>query len=149
MGFVQNITLKQMHAISKMNNRTVAQCLDGLENKFLSLDEDDRKFTKHMHDKLSLLIAEVGDPFLQNARLVAQQFKSLSRSSPTTPGDAFVIAFRVFTDTHSDSFINEKLEFRPLKSHMTQQHTYEDNPDIDTFSRRIHREFATEIEQAS
>ena len=135
-----------MNVLLKMNDWTVAKCLDGLENRFHFLDDTDRDFTRHLHDQLSLLIAEIGDPFFQQARLVAQQFRSLSRSSPTTPGDAFVIAFRVFTDAHSSSYTNERFEFTPLTSHMTQQHTYEGNPDIHVFSNKIRRELGVEVE---
>ena len=139
----------QMNVLLKMNDWTVAKCLDGLENRFHFLDDTDKDFTRHLHDQLSLLIAEIGDPFFQQARLVAQQFRSLSRSSPTTPGDAFVIAFRVFTDAHSSSYTNERFEFTPLTSHMTQQHTYEGNPDIHVFSNKIRRELGVEVAAGS
>lgn len=138
-----------MNVLLKMNDWTVAKCLDGLENRFHFLDDTDKDFTRRLHDQLSLLVAEIGDPFFQQARLVAQQFRSLSRSSPTTPGDAFVIAFRAFTDAHSSSYTNERFEFTPLTSHMTQQHTYEGNPDIHVFSNKIRRELGVEVEAGS
>ena len=136
--------LEPMHLnlLAKMDGWTVASCCEGLRGKFLFASEAEREFVRDLYESLQKLTESIGNPFFEEARLVAQPFKERCKSSADTPGEASVIAFRTITDVHENTPISDQLHFTPLKFFITQQHTYKDTPDLEIFSRRIYREFA-------
>ena len=131
-----------LNLLAKMDGWTVANCCEGLREKFLFASETERYFVRELHEGLRALADSVGNSLFEEARLVAQPFKERCKSLTESPGEAFIVAFRTITDIHEKNTINDQLQFMPLKFFITQQHTYRESPDLEVFSRRIYREFA-------
>ena len=130
--------------ISRMDNWTVAACLERLRKLSEISAPDERQFIDQLHDGIVALADQVKYPFFLEARLTARPLRAPCRGLEGTmsAGQATIIAFRVMTDVHQSRSPNHQVEFTPSRFFLCQQHVYPDAPDHAIFARRIHREFA-------
>lgn len=130
--------------ISRMDNWTVAACLERLHKLSEISAPDERQFIDQLHDGIVALADQVKYPFFLDARLTARPLRAPCRGleGATSAGQATIIAFRVMTDIHQSRSPNHQVEFTPSRFFLCQQHVYPDAPDHAIFARRIHREFA-------
>ena len=141
---LQNLQKWQTEFIAKMDNWTVATCLERLRHAPNFPDPEEWQLATQIHDGIINLAKEVENSFFLEARLTARPLRGPCRTSSkgAASGHATIFAFRVMTDVHQSRDINEQVEFTPSKFFLCQQHVYPDSPDHAIFARRIHREFA-------
>ena len=133
----------QLDILAQMNTWTVTSCCERLRGRSLFANLEEQHFVRQLFEGIAALADEVGSTFFEDARLIARPFKAPCRSdNNNNAGNAFIIAFRIITDVHEFSVINQRYEFTPLRFYLAQQHTYKNSPDIDVFDRKIRREFA-------
>ena len=130
--------------IARMNNWTVAECLDALSRPNSQMSSEERIFAREFSKGIATLRDSLESTFFNDARLVARPLQSPCRnpSGGGATGKAFMIAFRIMADVHQTRSLNRRFEFSPSKFFVCQQHVYPNSPDHAVFSRRIHREFA-------
>ena len=131
--------------IARMDNWTVAECLDALSRPNSQMSSEERVFAREFSKGIAVLQNRLESTFFTDARLVARPLQSPCQnlSGSGAPGKAFVIAFRIMADVHQTRYLNRRFEFTPAKFFVCQQHVYPNSPDHAIFSRRIHREFAS------
>ena len=130
--------------ISRMDDWTVAACLERLRKLSEISAPDERQFIEQLHNGIVALADQVNHPFFLEARLTARPLRAPCRGLEGTAsaGQAAIIAFRVMTDVHQSRSPNHQVEFTPSRFFLCQQHVYPDAPDHAIFARRSHREFA-------
>ena len=131
--------------ISRMDNWTVAQCLDWLRKTSLDAEPVEKEFISQLYKGLNTLIDQIQQPFFQEARLTARPLRAPCRSvnGNGPPGQAMIIAFRVMTDIHQGRDPNGQFKFIPSRFFLCQQKVYPNSPDHGIFAGRVHREFAS------
>ena len=139
-----NLQRWQSDFISRMDNWTVAACLERLRHAACFPDAEEWQFATQIHDGIVNLAKQVENPFFLEARLTARPLRGpcLTSNNTEATGHATMIAFRVMTDVHQSRALNEEVEFTPSRFFRCQQHVYPNSPDHAIFARRIHREFA-------
>ncbi|MCJ1308354.1 hypothetical protein MMC25_002007 [Agyrium rufum] len=134
----------QLDFMFRLDNWTVAECLDWLRKPADHFTPDERVFSSQLHKAISSLRKQIDNPFFEQARLIARPLsapcRNVNGSGP--PGQAKIIAFRVMTDVHESRHLNSEVEFIASRFFLCQQHVYSHSPDHSIFGRRVHREFA-------
>ena len=135
---------RQLEILEKMDNWTVATCLERLRGRSLFGNQGEQQFIRNLFEGISELAEKISNPFFEDARLIARPMLACTSSSHGAQPQqhAYVVAFRVITDAYQKSSLNGQYEFVPSKFFLCQQHAYKDCPDNEVFARRIHREFA-------
>lgn len=134
----------QIEVLQRMNNWTIATCCERLREGSLFTEPMQQQFSKQVLESLTDLAGRVDSAFFEDARLVATPLQvpcDVSKGNLSSQ-EAFMVAFRVITDAHQPSSLNDKYEFASLRFFLCQQHAYRDCADNAVFARRIHREFA-------
>lgn len=134
----------QVDILHRMDNWDIATCLEKLQGGTLFDDHREQQFARQLFKSITELAGKINSPFFQDARLVAAPLKvpcKLSRGSQSLQ-QAYMIAFRIITDAHLSSPLNDRYEFASLKFFLCQQHAYQDSPDNVIFGRKINKEFA-------
>ena len=131
--------------ISRMDNWTIAQCLDWLRKTSLDSEPVEKEFISQLYKGINILVGQIEQQFFEEARLTARPLRAPCRNSNGNgpPGQAMIIAFRVMTDIHQSRALNRQLEFIPSRFFLCQQKVYPNSPDHGIFAGRVHREFAS------
>ena len=134
----------QIEVLQRMNNWTVATCCERLRGGSLFADVKQQAFSRQLLESLTDLAGRVDSAFFEDARLVATPLRvprDVSKRDSSLQ-EAFMIAFRIITDAHQPSSLNDRYNFASLRFFLCQQHAYRGCADNAVFARRIHKEFA-------
>ena len=134
----------QIEVLQRMGDWSVATCCERLREGSLFADPKQQQFSRDLLESITDLAGRVDSTFFENARLVASPLRTpcdISKGDSLSQ-EAFVVAFRVLTDAHQPSSLNDRYEFTSLRFFLCQQHAHRDSADHVVFARRIHREFA-------
>lgn len=133
-----------------MDGMTVETCLNKLRLKSGSAAQEDQHFSLQFFEALLNLTVQLGDPFIQQAKLTARVL--VAPCLQEVPGPrleyASIIALRVVTDVHSKGNIDPRFGYVPASFFLTQQRLYRGSSYNDRFAKMVHAEFGEKVSRA-
>ena len=137
----------QFNFLKRMDGMTVATCLNKLRRKSISTNKEEELFCRQFFDALFNLTVQLGDPFIQEAKLTARVL--IAPCPQISSGQrleyASIIAFRVITDVHSIGNIDRQFEYTPCNFFLSQQHVYRGSPENGRFAQKVLEEFGEKV----
>ena len=141
----------QFNLLKRLDGLTVATCLGMLRGKSVSANEEEELFSRQLFEALYNLTIQLGDPFIQEARLTARIFTTPSphiRDQDRLEG-ASIIALRVITDVHSVGNVDPRFEYVPSRFYLSQQRVYRGSIHNERFSQEVYRDFGEKAIRAN
>ena len=132
----------QIEMLKKLENQTVAECLDTIDGIADSLSNpEEHIFIRRFAEAVATLAIEVNSNIFQDARLCVRRLQApyAFGNQPT------VIAFRVIVDAHLLSIVNDNFMFSSSKLFFAQQHAFKGSAENEDFNRYARQDLVTRI----